>query len=78
MADRRRRWCATLAGLALAAGLPSVLAAEAVSPDAGDTRPNIVFILADDLGFTDIAPFGSEVQTPTLSEIGRASCRERV
>ena len=30
-------------------------------------RPNIVLILADDLGFSDIAPYGSEIQTPTLS-----------
>lgn len=33
------------------------------------SRPNIVFILADDLGFTDIAPYGGEVNTPTLSAL---------
>jgi arylsulfatase A-like enzyme len=32
-------------------------------------RPNIVLVLADDLGFSDIAPYGSEVNTPTLSAL---------
>ncbi|MDG1233793.1 MAG: arylsulfatase [Pseudomonadales bacterium] len=31
--------------------------------------PNIVLILADDLGFTDIAPYGSEISTPTLTAL---------
>ena len=35
-------------------------------------RPNIVLILADDLGFSDIAPFGSEINTPTLSALAEA------
>ncbi len=32
-------------------------------------RPNIVLILADDLGFSDIAPYGSEIQTPSLTAL---------
>ena len=32
-------------------------------------QPNIVLILADDLGFTDIASYGSEINTPTLSQL---------
>ena len=37
--------------------------------------PNIVFILADDLGYTDIAPYGSEVNTPTLSSLAEQGLR---
>ena len=42
---------------------------------AADERPNIVFILADDLGYTDIAPYGSEVNTPTLSRLAEQGVR---
>ena len=38
-------------------------------------QPNIVFILADDLGYTDIAPYGSEVHTPTLSSLAEQGLR---
>jgi arylsulfatase A-like enzyme len=34
-------------------------------------QPNIVLVLADDLGFSDIAPYGSEIQTPTLSALAQ-------
>jgi arylsulfatase A-like enzyme len=37
--------------------------------EAESARPNIVFILADDLGYTDIAPYGSEVHTPALGAL---------
>ena len=29
-------------------------------------RPNILLIVADDMGYTDIGSFGSEISTPTL------------
>ncbi|MEM8767620.1 MAG: arylsulfatase [Pseudomonadota bacterium] len=41
----------------------------------GADRPNLVFLLADDLGYTDIAPYGSEVNTPSLSKLAREGIR---
>ena len=32
-------------------------------------QPNILLIVADDLGFTDISPFGSEIHTPNLQAL---------
>ena len=32
-------------------------------------RPNILLIVADDLGYSDIAPFGGEINTPTLQKL---------
>ena len=32
-------------------------------------RPNVLLVVADDLGFSDISPFGSEIRTPTLSAL---------
>ncbi|MEH6558155.1 MAG: arylsulfatase [Oceanicoccus sp.] len=36
---------------------------------ASGEQPNVVLILADDLGFSDIAPFGSEISTPSISAL---------
>lgn len=32
-------------------------------------KPNILLLVADDMGFSDIGPFGSEIQTPALNKL---------
>lgn len=44
-------------------GTPTLLGAQQ------SDRPNIVLILADDLGYTDISPFGSEINTPNIARL---------
>lgn len=34
-----------------------------------DKKPNILLIVADDLGFSDLGAFGSEIQTPNLDQL---------
>lgn len=36
-----------------------------------ESQPNILLIVADDLGFSDIGPFGSEIQTPVLGRMAK-------
>jgi len=40
-----------------------------------DTRPNIVLILNDDMGYSDIGCYGGEVQTPTLDRLASGGLR---
>lgn len=57
--------------IALLAGLAGLCQAAIAEP----LRPNIVLVLADDLGFSDIAPYGSEIHTPTLSALAENGVR---
>jgi arylsulfatase len=38
-------------------------------------RPNIVIILADDLGWSDISPYGAEIETPNLQRLADGGVR---
>jgi len=38
-------------------------------------RPNIVLIMADDMGFSDIGCYGGEIQTPNLDRLARGGVR---
>ncbi len=38
-------------------------------------RPNIVLIMADDMGYTDIGCYGSEIETPVLDKLAKDGVR---
>lgn len=40
-----------------------------------DEKPNIVIVLADDLGFSDIGAYGSEIKTPNLDRLAENGIR---
>ena len=39
------------------------------------SSPNVVFVLLDDMGFSDIGPFGSEIPTPTIDRLAANGLR---
>ena len=58
--------CAAAASLKSGAAAPGRHAAP---------KPNIILILADDMGFSDIGCFGSEISTPNLDRLARRGIR---
>ena len=40
-----------------------------------NTRPNILFIVADDMGYSDFSPFGGEINTPNLQKLADEGVR---
>ncbi len=47
-------------------------------PEAQETtrprRPNVLLIVADDMGYSDIGSFGGEIATPTLDMLAAEGC----
>jgi arylsulfatase/uncharacterized sulfatase len=62
---------AKLAGGAAAGATPTPPSGAASAP----IRPNIVLLVADDWGFTDIGAFGGEISTPHLDDLARRGMR---
>ncbi|RUL87815.1 arylsulfatase [Tautonia sociabilis] len=65
--------------LALAFALALLAAPEIARPEPADApapeRPNIVIIMADDLGFSDLGCFGGEIETPNLDRLAANGLR---
>ncbi|MFT6052135.1 MAG: arylsulfatase A-like enzyme, partial [Halioglobus sp.] len=67
-----------VAGVSLAITFSSLLlgsSAYAAEDPSIETRPNILVILADDLGYSDIASYGSEISTPNLDQLALQGLR---
>lgn len=56
-------------------GLQPVLAAQSSAASPDHSRPNIIVILADDMGFSDIGCFGGEIPTPNLDALAKEGLR---
>ena len=63
--------------LALVASLLPLpcLTAQTPAADTAASRPNIVLIMADDLGFADLGCYGSEIDTPHLDALAQQGMR---
>lgn len=38
-------------------------------------KPNIIFILPDDLGYSDVGTYGGEIHTPNLDKMAQQSVK---
>lgn len=56
---------------------PLLLAVTALcaAPPAADRRPNVVLILADDLGYSDLGCYGAEIATPNIDKLAEGGLR---
>jgi len=70
---------ALLAASAMGGALPAVPAfAQSVAPaprPAAQARPNVLVIVADDLGWSDLGAFGGEIRTPNLDALALRGVR---
>lgn len=76
MTDRRDflKMSAGLMGTSLLPGTDAAFSQTHAGHTAG-SKPNIILILADDMGFSDIGCFGSEVSTPNLDRLAARGMR---
>lgn len=68
----RRQFLHLCAGSAMTAALPRILPGQ--QKDSAK-RPNIIVIMADDMGFSDLGCYGSEISTPNLDRLAAGGMR---
>ncbi|GAB2513188.1 sulfatase-like hydrolase/transferase [Microbulbifer agarilyticus] len=77
-----KRFARTLLCTSLAAAISAVAQAqmsettsESETSTVAAKRPNLLVILADDLGYTDLGAYGSEIKTPNLDDLAQQGLR---
>jgi arylsulfatase len=60
---------------AIAFVIPLLVSCSQSPTEAVDRRPNIVMIMADDMGYSDIGSYGGEIETPALDRLARDGLR---
>lgn len=68
------RFLRTITILLLAILSPVLITATAQAAD-NPPRPNIVLILVDDMGFSDLGCYGGEIDTPNINRLARSGLR---
>jgi len=66
---------ATILTVTLSVGALQVHAADTPQTVQKDNRPNILLIVADDLGYSDLGSYGGEINTPVLDNLAREGVR---
>ena len=67
--DRPLQLLLKLARIILIISGAGMMIRPAVAAETNTLRPNIVLILADDMGYSDLGCFGSEISTPNLDRL---------
>ncbi|MCR9296973.1 MAG: sulfatase-like hydrolase/transferase, partial [bacterium] len=51
------------------------LALEPSAAEGADSRPNVLVMMVDDLGYSDLGCYGSEIETPNLDRLAAQGLR---
>ena len=63
------------AGGAVALSAMSPLASVANAAKRSAKRPNVLLVVVDDMGYSDVGCFGGEIRTPTIDTLARSGVR---